>query len=368
MRDKKAIWIDVDNSPHVPLFAPLIKDYREKGVEVILTARNHAQTIELLQNSGFDKTFEVIGEHYGKSKMNKIRGLFVRAKQLAAHLKKVEKNGTKVKVAVSHGSRSMVLAAKWLRVPVITMYDYEFTETTIFNRFSDKVLIPAQIPDETLDEINLPAAKRVKYQGYKEEIYLNYYQKDEEFWRDFAAEKKLNLAEEIVLAVLRPPATTANYHNEHSETLLKELLRYLLNDAQTFTVILPRTDAQRKDIERLIKASGLDENRYLLLNKAVNGLDLACSADLLISGGGTMNREAALLGIPVYSIFAGRQGALDFEMEKSGLITFVRQPEDIRKIRLEKKNLDKKSFERAILTDTVERCVKEQINYWLDEI
>src|SRR6185369_15255198 len=125
--------------------------------EVILTARNHAQTIELLQNAGFDKTFKVIGKHYGKNKFNKVRGLLVRAKQLVSYIKKIRQPGVSIKAAVSHGSRSMVLAARWLKIPVITMYDYEFTETTIFNSFSDKVLIPDQIPDKTLDEINLPA-------------------------------------------------------------------------------------------------------------------------------------------------------------------------------------------------------------------
>ena len=161
---KKAIWIDLDNSPHVPLFAPLIKQYRESGVEVILTARNHAQTVELLENAELNGTFEIIGEHYGKSKFHKIRGLLVRAKQLVSYLKKFRKEFD-VKVAVSHGSRSMVLAAKWLKIPIITMYDYEFTETWIFNHFSDRVLIPDQIPDRTLDEIGLARDADAVYIG-----------------------------------------------------------------------------------------------------------------------------------------------------------------------------------------------------------
>lgn len=361
---EKAVWIDVDNSPHVPLFAPLIKAYRAQGVKVILTARNHAQTIELLQKSGLENTFEIIGKHYGKSKFNKIRGLLVRARQLVSYLKKVQKQGEKVKVAVSHGSRSMVLAAHWLRLPIISMYDYEFTETTIFNRFSDKVLIPAQIPDKTLDDIGLPVAKRVKYDGYKEEIYLNYHRPNENFRPDFVTENHLNIREDSVLIAIRPPATTANYHNEHSEAIFSELLRYLLADKQTFIIISPRSAEQKEDIERLIKSSNLDESRCFVLNKVVNGLDLACSVDLLVSGGGTMNREAALMGVPVYSIFAGKQGALDLEMEKSGLITFIRQPEDLKKIKLGKKPLD---IPKHVLSDKVERCLKEQINFWLDK-
>lgn len=356
---KNAVWIDLDNSPHVPLFAPLIKSYRAAGVEVVLTARNHAQTIELLENTELGGTFEIIGKHYGKNKFNKIRGLLVRAKELISHVK----NRQNIKVAVSHGSRSMVLAARWLKIPVVTMYDYEFTETTLFNRFSDKVLVPDQIPDETLDAINLPAAKRVKYAGLKEELYLNYFEPDKDFWREFTAGNNLNIADDKVRIALRPPATTANYHNTESEILLRELLKYFLSDEKAFTVILPRTAEQRREIEQLIKELNLDARRCHIIEKAVNGLDLAVNADLLVSGGGTMNREAVLLGTPVYSIFAGKQGALDAAMEKSGLITFIRRPEEISKIKLEKKS----AARETALTDRVESRVKEQINYWLEK-
>ncbi len=354
---KKAIWIDVDNSPHVPLFAPLIKFYRDSGIEVVLTARDHAQTIELLENADFSGTYEIIGKHYGKNKLNKIRGLLVRAGQLKAFIK----NKKNIAVAVSHGSRSMVLAARWLKIPVITMYDYEFTETKIFNLFSEKVLIPAQISDETLDEIGLEKSKRVKYDGLKEEIYLNYFQTDESFWQNFQKENNLEISEDKILIALRPPATTANYHNAESEILLKKLLEYFLSDEKTFTIILPRSVEQKREIEILIESLNLNSDNFFLIEKATNGLDLAVNADLLVSGGGTMNREAALLGTPVYSIFAGRQGALDAAMEQSGLITFVRKPEDISKIILRKKTGAKKN----VLTDTVENCVKEQINYFL---
>jgi uncharacterized protein len=356
---KKAIWIDVDNSPHVPLFAPLIRQYRENGVEVILTARNHSQTIELLENTGFGGTFTVIGEHYGKSRFHKVRGLLVRMKQLVAHLKRLRRE-FEIKVAVSHGSRSLVLAAKWLKIPVITMYDYEFTETVIFNRFSDKVLVPEKIPDKTLDEIGLPLARRVKYQGLKEELYLNYFQPDQTFWNNFVSNNNLKIAEDTVLVALRPPATTANYHNETSEVLFRELLQYLLGDPKTLTIISPRTDEQRVEIENLLAELNLDRSRSVILKKAVSGLDLALNVDLLISGGGTMNREAVLLGTKVYSIFAGKQGALDLEMEKGGLITFIRDPGDVKKIRLEKAE----KRERVRLTSKVEDCVREQINYW----
>lgn len=354
---KKAIWIDVDNSPHVPLFAPIIRHYKENGVEVILTARNHSQTIELLEMAGFKGAYQIIGKHYGKSKLAKVYGLLARARQLASHIRSLEQN---IAVAVSHGSRSMVLAAKWLKIPVVTMYDYEFTETRIFNRFSDKVLVPEMIPDSVLDAIGLAENKRSKYPGIKEELYVRDFQPTPDFRKEFLGAHGFD-GERKILAVLRPPATTANYHSTKSETLLDDILSFLINAPEVITVIVPRTHSQGEDIKARIMDFADGDRRCIVLDEAVNGLDLAFAADLLISGGGTMNREAALLGIPVYSIFAGRQGALDRQMEADGAITFIRDARDLAKIRLERRV----SFEPKALTDRVEKFVIEQIDSML---
>lgn len=353
----KVIWIDLDNSPHVPLFAPIIRHYRERGVEVIVTARDHSQTIELLELHGFGGTYTIVGSHYGRSKFRKVGGLLVRARQLVSHVKRSRKL---IAAAVSHGSRSMVLAAKWLKIPVVTMYDYEFTETKIFNRFSDAVLVPDRIPDEVLDEIKLSPAKRRKYPGIKEEMYVRDFAPLSGFRAEFM--KQHGAEETSVLAVLRPPATSANYHSEKGEVLLDDILRFLLNAPHVFTVIAPRTAGQAYDLRKSIKSLP-DPRRVVILDDAVDGLQLAFASDLLISGGGTMNREAALLGVPVYSIFAGRQGALDRQMEAEGLITFIRDARDLSKIGLEHRDRQKP----ITLTDRVEKFVIEQIDTMLTE-
>lgn len=363
--EDKTIWIDVDNSPHVPLFAPLIRHYRESGVEVVLTARDHSQTIELLQIHGFDGTFEIIGKHYGKGKLAKIKGLLARTHQLASYIKSLKKDGTDFAVAVSHGSRSMVLAAKWLKIPVVTMYDYEFTETRIFNRFSDKVIVPEMIPDTVLDEIGLAVGKRFKYPGVKEELYIREFQPTPDFRKHFFEKHGFGSGDDKILAVFRPPATTANYHSAKSEVLLDDILGFLLKSPHLVTVIVPRTPSQSEDIKKRVRNIPDGNGRCIVLDQAVNGLDLAFAADLLISGGGTMNREAALLGVPVYSIFAGKQGALDAQMEKEGLITFIRNEDDIAKINLVKRNRDETAAYTTGLTDRVERFVIEQINSFL---
>lgn len=353
----KAIWIDLDNSPHVPLFVPIIRHYRAIGVEVLVTARQHSQTIELLELAEMDGTYYVIGSHYGKSKIKKLWGLIRRTWDLA-FVRKLD-----IAVAVSHGSRSMVLAALGARkaIPTLTMYDYEFTETRLFNRLSAVVLVPDAIPDAVLNEIGLPLKKRRKYPGVKEELYIRYFTPTQGFRDSFAHEHGFSSDE--IIAVLRPPATTANYHSEKSETLFDDILHFLLNAAHVVTIVVPRSREQGVEIERSMSRIAAAAGRCVILNEAVNGLDLLFAADLVISGGGTMNREAALLGVPVYSIFAGRQGALDRAMEAEGLITFVRDARDLSKIRLERRDRTRKP---NALTDRVEKSVIEQIDAFLE--
>lgn len=354
--DHKAIWIDLDNSPHVPLFAPIIKHYRDTGVEVIVTARDHSQTIALLDLHAFGWTYTIIGRHYGGNKLAKTWGLLARASKLVSHIKRLP---TKPLVAVSHGSRSMVLAAKWLRIPVITMYDYEWTETSIFNRFSDRVLVPEMIPDDVLDRLNLPGRKRAKYTGIKEELYVRTFTPNADCRARFLVDGVAENDNEA-LVILRPPATTANYHSSQGDKLFDSILKKLAETPNVLAVVVPRTNDQADQIRRSLSRS----RRSIVLDNAVNGLDLINAADVVISGGGTMNREAALLGVPVYSTFAGRQGALDAQMEKEGLITFVRDPDDVAKIVLKKR--DRSAGRKTILTDRVERFVINQIDQYLD--
>lgn len=350
---KKTIWFDLDNSPHVPLFVPIIKHFREIGVEVIVTARDHSQTIELLDLAGLDGTYAVVGRHYGGGKLDKIRGLLSRAASLAACVK-----GFPIAVAVSHGSRSMVLAARLIGIPVITMYDYEFTETRIFNRFSSRVLVPDAIPDGVLDKRGLSAEFRKKYPGIKEELYVRTFEPTPNFLRELLANHQIAYDENKVTVVFRPPATTANYHAAKSEVLMKELLRRLLDSKDAFTIVVPRTGEQAGEIEDVI---GDAHDNCLILATAVDGINLAYAADLVISGGGTMNREAVLLGVPVYSIFAGRQGSLDAAMEAAGSIVFIKDTVDTGRIKLQKRTPEP----IPVLTDRVESFVIEQINTYL---
>jgi len=356
----KAIWIDLDNSPHVPLFAPIIRHYRARGVEVCLTARDHSQTLELLELQGFGGTYEVIGRHHGGQTLNKITGTLARTRELATYIKSIKRKYD-IRLALSHGSRTMVLAARWSRIPALTMYDYEFTETRIFNTFSNKVLVPDRIPDKVLDGIGLKKTKRIEYAGIKEELYLRYFEPQVGF-RDSILKKWSSSPSDPLIAVLRPPATTANYHEAKSEVLFDDLLEFLLRAHDLLMIVVPRTVDQAQAInDRITQLPAAQTSPYVVLRDVVDGLQLAYASDLLISGGGTMNREAALLGVPVYSIFAGRQGALDRQMEAEGLITFIRDARDLSKIRLERR----KRHTITPLTDRVESFVIKQIDSFL---
>ena len=352
-----SIWIDLDNSPHVPLFVPIIRHYRDAGVEVILTARDHSQTLELLDLAGFSGAYAVVGTHAGASKVKKIFNLISRTIQLVRHVRKRSKPA----VAISHGSRSMVIAARLLRLPVITMYDYEFTETRIFNTLSDRVLIPDGIDDDVLDRIGLPESKRFKYPGLKEELYIHEFAPDPDFRAKLSSALGRRIYDDRIIVVLRPPASTANYHDPSSDSIFKALL-LRLNEEDLFTFIVPRTKEQAAQIDARLTAIDKADKKFAILRSAVNGLDLVINADVVISGGGTMNREAVLLGVPVYSIFQGEQGSLDRKMEASGQITFIRTEADLANIRLEKRP---ETAEHPELSDRVEQFVRKHIDFFV---
>lgn len=354
----KSIWIDLDNSPHVPLFLPIIRHYRETGTDVLLTARDHSQTLELLDLAGLGGTYTVVGTHAGASKVKKAINLLSRAIELARHVGRHSKPA----VALSHGSRSMVLAARLQRIPVITMYDYEFTETRIFNMFSDRVLVPDGIDDEVLDRIGLRSSKRHKYPGLKEELYIREYVWDANFRAELSRAVGREISNKGILVILRPPASTANYHDARSDSIFAALLQHLNGSSDTLTVIVPRTREQASEINTRLASINNSHEKFAVLRSAVNGLDLINSADVVISGGGTMNREAVLLGVPVYSIFQGEQGSLDRKMERSLEIVFIRTEGDLAKIVLEKRPV---SSSHPELSDRVEQFVRKHIDFFV---
>ena len=223
------------------------------------------------------------------------------------------------------------------------------------------MIVPEKIPDNVLDKISLSPKKRLKYPGIKEEVYVSRFVPDPEFIQRYLDNRGHSADLDKVIVVVRPPATTANYHVDKSDALFDDLLRLLLNTPNAFAIIVPRTSEQAGVIRARLSNIAGETARYLIVDQAVDGLDLAYGSDMLISGGGTMNREAALLGVPVYSIFAGPQGSLDRQMEAEGVITFIRDERDLTKIRLIHRDRQKPN----VLTNRVEAFVIETIDSFL---
>lgn len=316
------VWIDVDNSPHVLFFGPIIEELRRRGNEVEVTARDYAQTLGLLRLRRIEHT--VVGRHDGRHLLLKILGLFRRTGQLVNFAR-----GKGFDVAVSHGSRALPVAALILRIPCATFYDYEHVFMGIFNSLPGKILVPKLIPDEVLEAVGANLDRIVKYPGLKEEVYLRDFLPDPTILREIPLERGK------VIATVRPPAKMAHYYSARSGDLYEDVLKYLLGRKDTQAVVLPRTEGERKRLMELYQQDG----NLIVPQSAVDGLNLIWHSDLVISGGGTMNREAALLGVPVYSIFQGRPGVLDSHLEREGRLRFIRSSDEISNIELKKRTV-----------------------------
>jgi len=300
----KKIWIDLDNSPHVPMFRPVIEEFKRRGVEYVITARDYAQTASLLEF--WEIPHSLIGRHGGKNKIKKVFNLFERSGQLWKYIR-----NESVDLALSHGSRTQLVTSRFMGIESVLMMDYEYTEAKIFNLCSDHILIPEYIPDSRLESVNIDLKKVVRYPGFKEELYLN------DFKPQPGYREKLGIGDDRILVTVRPPAMEGNYHDSLSERIILEILGKLTAVEGTYPLIVGRT---KKDRDFLEEHFG---GMIHFLEEAVDGLQLIWSSDIFISGGGSMNREAALLGIPTYSIFTGRKPYLDEHLAREGRLTFI---------------------------------------------
>lgn len=314
----KKIWIDLENSPHVPFFRPIINELRKREYRVLVTARKCFQVTQLADL--FQVHYVPIGRHYGKNKCLKILGLLIRCVQLANTVLR-----EKPSLALSHGSRSQVLLASMLGIPSVGMFDYEHTQTLVVVK-PTFVIVPELIPDEA---IKLDKKSIYRYTGIKEDVYVPNFDPDPEILNI------LGLSDKDLVVTVRPPAAEAHYHNPQSEVLLQHLVDYLCRDPQIRLVVLPRNEKQAFSLKKNFP-HWYSDGRIIIPSFVVDGLNLIWHSDLVISGGGTMNREAAALGVPVYTIFLGKVGAIDRYLAEIGRLTFLRTVEDIEtKIRLE---------------------------------
>lgn len=327
----KKIWIDLDNTPHVPFFLPIIEELRARGYRVVLTARDSYHVCRLMEFHGLSG--KVVGRHWGKSKFLKVAGTCFRAAQLLSVAVRERPD-----VAVSHGSRAQTLATLLTGIPRIAIFDYEFASVMGFLH-PDWAFVPQVFPASV--EIN--AKKQVlRYPGIKEDVYIGRLEPDA------TLKAQLGLGNSDLIVTVRPPADEAHYHNPEAEFLLDAALDLLTGKPDATTILLPRNERQDA-VLRKRWAEWIAKRRIIIPDHAVDGLNLIWFSDLVISGGGTMNREAAALGVPVYSIFRGKIGAVDRHLADTGRLKLLESVEDVRtRIVLERRtrvhwNADKRS-------------------------
>jgi len=310
-RVKGKIWIDLDNSPHVPFFAPIIEELQTRNYSVVVTARDCFQVRELADL--FHLNYKLVGRHSGKSKIRKVAGLCFRALQLIPTILR-----EKPDLAVSHCSRAQLIASILCRIPSFFLGDYEFATGWVFI-YPTWHMRPEVIPDGTLP---WNPSRNLKYPGIKEDVYVP------RFVPDPSIRSQLGLQEEDIVVTLRPPASEAHYHNPQSDQLFEAAVEYLSKKPELKLVALPRNEKQGKWL-RERWPDLFSDGKMRIPEKVVDGLNLIWHSDLVISGGGTMNREAASLGVPVYSIFRGKIGAVDQYLSKTGRLILLESVEDL---------------------------------------
>jgi predicted glycosyltransferase len=301
------VWVDLTNSPHVLVLRPLIELMRADGHEVEVTARDFAQTLQLCDRFGIDHT--AIGRHRGGRPAGKAVGLASRSLALVRWARR-----RRFDVAIGHGSNDLSVAAALLRVPSATAFDYEWAaaQHQVNCRLARVVMVPRLIPPERLDRYGARGKVRA-YEGLKEEYYLA------DFEPDPAVLEELGLDRERPLVVVRTPPEVSLYHRFENPLFRRVLERLTAGEAQT--VVLPRTGAQRDEIAAL--------GDFVVPARAVDAQSLVAYADLVISAGGTMNREAVALGTPVFTTFEGRLGAVDEALLREGRLRKLDDPGQI---------------------------------------
>jgi predicted glycosyltransferase len=301
------IWVDLTNSPHVLVMRPVIRALEGRGAEVHVTARDFAQTLGLLDR--FAIPHEAIGRHRGGRLAAKGLGLASRSLALANWAK-----GRRFDAALGHGSNDVTVAAKLLGIPSATTFDYEWAtvQHTVNCRLARRVVVPDAIPPERLSRYGASARKLRAYPGLKEEYYLA------DLVPDRAVLAELGLDATAPLAVVRTPPAVSLYHRfEHP--LFARLLERLRDQAQV--VVLPRTPEQRAELSA---AGG-----FVIPERAVDAQSLVAFADVVVSAGGTMNREAVALGTPVWTTFEGRLGAVDERLIAEGRLRRLERADDV---------------------------------------
>ena len=302
------VWVDISAPAHVLVFRPLLGLLRNDGHEVEVTTRDYAQTLELLEQHGIEAT--VVGRHGGRSRAGKARSLLSRLGALKKFARERDFD-----LALAHGSHELTITARRLGIPSATTHDYEFAtlQHHLGDRAATKVVVPEAIPTERMARFGVRPPKLLKYPGLKEEYYLYDFEPDE----SVLSELKIDSGRTLV--IVRTPPDVSLYHRR-SNPLFPQVLAHIGSQEGVHAVVVPRSPEQRDYVRGLALPS------VIVPERAVDAQSLIALSDLVVSAGGTMNREAAALGVPVYTTYGGRIGGVDEMLIREGRLLPLTDP------------------------------------------
>lgn len=305
------IWIDLSNSPHPLLFAPVARRFEDLGHEVLVTARDNAQTVELARERWHDVA--VIGGPSPEGRRSKARLVVDRVRGLVSWAR-----AQRLDAALSHNSYAQIVAARALGIRTVTAMDYEHQPANhIAFRLAHTVLLPAVLAG-SLDRMGATPRKTRVYDGLKEELYLGDFSPDPRILGAVGIDR----GPETVVVVARTPPSGALYHR-NDNPLFAKALEIVCQKPGARCVVLTRRPEQRRAL------IGLDLPNVVFPESAVEARSLMYASDLVIGAGGTMTREAALLGVPTLSLFSGPTPAVDRWLERRGKLRRARDVLDL---------------------------------------
>jgi predicted glycosyltransferase len=310
------VWVDCTAAAHPLVLRPIVERLRTAGHAVEITARDYGQTLGVLERLGLDH--EVFGRHGGGSIAGKARALAGRSGALGRWAR-----GRRFDLALGHGSVDLAVVATMLRIPSVQMQDYEHAglQRQLAFRAARRVLVPDAIPVEAMRRAGASAGKLFRYPGLKEDYYLADFRPDPGVLDDLGVDR------ERLLAVVRPPPETSAYHA--ANPLYERTIERLAGEEGVQAVVIPRTDAQARSIRERAASGAPPAANLLVPGRAIDAQSLIAYADVVVSAGGTMNREAVALGTPVYTLFSGRIGAVDEGLISSGRLQRLERPDQI---------------------------------------
>ena len=318
------IWIDLSNSPHVPFFTALAREFERRGHIIEWTARDYAQTLELARNAGFDPP--VFGSHGGKN-------VFAKGAKFAARMVKLTRwaSGNKIDLVVVHNSQEPLIVARMLGIDSVNLMDYEHHPGNHLSfRSAKRLIVPSSFPDATLRKFGTTERKVKRFDGLKEDVYLANFKADPAFSAELT---KLGIGTNNILVVVRPHAPEALYNRGFENDLLDLALDRIAAVENVKIVLLPRKDFQANTLRKRHPQANI-----IIPTAALDGANLLAAADLVISGGGTMNREASALGVPTATIFTGKAAAIDEYLMNQGRMIKIESAADIDALKVVKKS------------------------------